>query len=155
MVRAVRCRRLLFYLVSRTAIALYRTFPVFGRLQGAIAIIRHGSCFVVLQRADGLGIAFPGGMTRRGEHPADTARREVLEETGLHLDELTFRFAFPDDSLYPAETHVFEAELPAESALELRSTWEGEAREVTLAELRAGIVVSHVRVLEFLDAYPL
>lgn len=46
--------------------------------------------------------AAPGGKHLPGESPDAAARREVLEETGLHVEELTFRMmvaeAGPNDS---------------------------------------------------------
>src|SRR6185369_17596512 len=35
------------------------------------------------------GWGFPGGFLDANERPADAVRREVLEETGIELDELT------------------------------------------------------------------
>ena len=40
---------------------------------------------LMVERADGLGWALPGGMTDPGENPYATAERELGEETGLRL----------------------------------------------------------------------
>lgn len=54
----------------------------------------------------------PGGHIEPGESPADAARRELAEETGVHVTELV---PVNVEVHTPAETHVFMAR-----------SWEGE-----------------------------
>ena len=57
-----------------------------GPFVGVSAIVtRDGAVLVGRRRgAHGVGTwAFPGGKPDPGEHPRDTVRRELLEETGL------------------------------------------------------------------------
>ena len=140
-------RARLFWIVSRFCITAYRTFPFRGHLPGAIAIIRRENGFVVVDRSDGYGLAFPGGVSRRGEEPSQTVQRELREETGLVASSATLLFSFNDDSLYPAETSVFEVEASGE----VRSSWEGRATIATLDELGRGIMCSQRRVVEWLE----
>ena len=59
---------------------------VTGPFVGVSAIVvRDGAVLVGRRRgAHGAGTwAFPGGKSDPGEHPSDTVRRELLEETGL------------------------------------------------------------------------
>lgn len=52
---------------------------------GAVIVNSHGQ--VLLQhRADNGLWGIPGGLIEPGEEPADTAIREVYEETGLHIE---------------------------------------------------------------------
>ena len=58
-----------------------------GRIDVALAIpLRDGKLFVA-RRAESAHLGrfweFPGGKIEAGEEPAETARRELLEETGL------------------------------------------------------------------------
>lgn len=59
-------------------------------LVGAVVVIVDEQDRVLLQqRVHPRGKwAFPGGLMELGESTEDTARREVLEETGLHVGEL-------------------------------------------------------------------
>lgn len=47
-------------------------------------VVREGTVLVVTDR-DGVRHVLPGGRRERGESSAETAQREVREETGLHV----------------------------------------------------------------------
>jgi len=79
---------------------LWRRFPGWAQrafiwcfnahfLVGAVAVIRDGDGQVLLAhhtyRERGPW-ALPGGWVQRGENPADTIVREILEETGLRVE---------------------------------------------------------------------
>jgi 8-oxo-dGTP diphosphatase len=53
--------------------------------------------------------ALPGGRIRTNEQPADAARREVAEETGVIADGIVYLFQFRGFSTLH---HVFRAALP-------------------------------------------
>lgn len=65
-------------------VVVRRSTPSFS--VGSICVIQHddGSILLVrlLYRARW---GFPGGLLKRSEHPAEAARREALEETGLDI----------------------------------------------------------------------
>lgn len=56
--------------------------PPFG---GVSVIVEDQGRFLVVRRSDG-EVSFPGGFMRWREHPAQTARRECKEETGLDVN---------------------------------------------------------------------
>lgn len=59
-------------------------------LPGSVVIIHNSDNKILLQhRSDG-SWGLPGGLMEPGESFEDTARREVMEETGLELGRLTF-----------------------------------------------------------------
>jgi 8-oxo-dGTP pyrophosphatase MutT (NUDIX family) len=63
-----------------------RTGPAPVLLNFAAACVCDDDGRVLLQRrGDGTGWGFPGGAMELGESAAETAVREVLEETGLHV----------------------------------------------------------------------
>ena len=136
----------LFWIISRLAVFAYRTFPFRGHLPGAIGILRREGGFLVIDRNDGHGLSFAGGMSRRREEPLKTLRREVEEETGLKLSSATLLFHYKDDSIFPAEIFVFEAQASGD----LRGSWEGEPVVVDLQDLRGRIIRSQRRVVAWL-----
>lgn len=60
---------------------LFGNLPPFGSVT---VIVEDQERFLVLKR--GRKYTFPGGFMRWREHPGQTARREVYEETGLHVN---------------------------------------------------------------------
>ena len=53
-------------------------------LGGVTVIVQDQEKFLIIERPEG-GYVFPGGFMRWKEHPAQTALREGMEETGLTL----------------------------------------------------------------------
>ncbi|MBV8207807.1 MAG: NUDIX hydrolase [Acidobacteria bacterium] len=140
-------RSRLFWLISRSAACLYRLFPFRGYLRGAVGIIQREGGYVAVQRNDGFGLAFPGGMCRRGEDPSQTLAREVREETGLEVSSAVFLFSYRDTSLYPSETHVFRADASGT----LRGSWEGVPLVAPLDTLRGHIMCSQRPIIEWIE----
>lgn len=139
-------RSRLFWFISRTAHVLYHYFPVFGRIRGSIAIIRRDGGFVVIERNDGFGLGFPGGIARFHENPEVTVRREVAEETGLKILSVDYKFNFNCQSPFPTLTHVFEATADGQ----LRGSWEGTPQVVSFEELQRRIVPQQRQVISYL-----
>lgn len=139
-----------FWVVYRTACRLYAWFPIFGTIRGSVAIIRRDFGFVVIERNDGYGLGFPGGIAGFHEPPEMTVRREVREETGLRLLTAEYKFHFTHPRPFPTETHVFEATAEGE----IRSSWEGTARIATLAELDEHVVPQQRQIVEYLLSQP-
>lgn len=69
-------------------------------LVGAVVVVRNDSGEILLQhRSDG-DWGLPGGLMDLGESLEDTARREVLEETGLQVGSLTLLGVFSGPEYY-------------------------------------------------------
>ena len=62
---------------------------------------------------------FPSGFVDYGEHPAETIVREVKEETGLHVTDVTLLGVFqsPDDDREPGHIMFFYAARVASGSL--------------------------------------
>ena len=79
------------------------TVPVY---QGKFVLVRQWR-----HSADRLTLEFPGGVADRGEDPAITARRELLEETGFRAGKLTELGACsPNPALFKNTFHCYLAE---------------------------------------------
>jgi 8-oxo-dGTP pyrophosphatase MutT (NUDIX family) len=139
-------RRRLFWIVARTCLALYRRFPVFGTLRASIAIIRRNQQFLVIQRNDGRGLSLPGGLASWQEAEEETLRREVLEETGLRVTGQELRMRYHSTADVPCDTSVFAVQATGE----LKNSWEGSPRWMTMAELEPRMLKSQRPVLELL-----
>jgi len=140
----VRAR--LFWFISRTAIFLYRHFPIFGPIPGSVALIRRGAGFLVIQRNDGYGLGLPGGVARPFESAEKALLREVFEETGLTVTSAELKLVFETSLLYPTRTSVFEATVEGEP----RGSWEGRVVSVSLEELEHGIMKTQMPVVDYL-----
>ena len=86
-------------------------------LPGSVVLILNDTNQVLLQeRAPGI-YGLPGGLMELSESLEDTARREVLEETGLHIGKLTlchvysgpeYYFEVPNGDTFYSVTAVYE-----------------------------------------------
>jgi len=88
-----------------------------NRVDIALAIPHRENRFLVARRAMGLHLTghweFPGGKIEPGEQPADAARRELAEETGLIATELEpLVVVVHDYTQLPLRFHVFVARDP-------------------------------------------
>lgn len=97
----------------------------------------------MIDRSDGLGLSFPGGLIHPWESAEKALKREIWEETGLEVTDLVFTFSYSDNTFYPNKTFVFEAQTRGD----LRSSWEGTAVEVAAMEVRSRIMESQRQVL--------
>lgn len=69
-------------------------------LVGAVVVVRNDAGEILLQhRSDGAW-GLPGGLMDLGESLEETARREVLEETGLQVGRLTLLGLFSGPEYY-------------------------------------------------------
>jgi 8-oxo-dGTP pyrophosphatase MutT (NUDIX family) len=135
-----------FWILSRAGLAAYSRFPIFGPLKVALGVIRSGDSFLVIERNDGRGISFPGGLSLPWEAAEKTAEREILEETGLRVTKSVLKLHYVSKEDVPVDLSAFEVEVMGE----LRGSWEGTPRWVELTELRQRVLRSQRRVVEAL-----
>jgi len=137
----------LFRFCSRLFVATYGRWPLFGELRSSIAIVRRGELFLLQRRSDDLGWAFPGGTAFFWESPEQTLRRELREETGVEARSLRLLFVYRDRHFVPSRISVFAVEAEGE----LRSSWEGEARWIPLADAIPEFFAAQQVVLDYLE----
>jgi len=137
-------RRSLFSLLSRTGVAVYSRFPVFGALRASVAVIRNSQLILVIERSDGRGLSLPGGFTHPWETPEQAVLRETIEETGLRADQCRFLFEYQTTLDVPCVITVFQLEASGE----LRDSWEGSPCWLPLTEIRHRLLPSQRQIVD-------
>lgn len=133
-----------FRFLSRSGLAIYSRFPIFGTLQGVVGLIRDKDKFLVIERSDGRGVSFPGGFQMPWEEAEQAAIREVREETGLDVIKSVFKQRYFSSNEVPLNISVFEMEATGQ----LRSSWEGTPCWLPVSELRERLLPSQRRIVE-------
>ena len=109
-----------------------------------VGLIRYKDTFLVIERNDGRGVSFPGGLQFPWESAEQALVREVLEETGFEVTRFVFKFRYYSAAEVPLNITVFDAE----AAGQLRSSWEGTPCWLPIAELRQRLLPSQRRILD-------
>jgi 8-oxo-dGTP pyrophosphatase MutT (NUDIX family) len=136
-------KRLAFKVIAKSAIAIYSRFPIFGDLRAAVAVMRQNGLILVIDRNDGRGFSFPGGLTHRGESAENSMRREVKEETGLEVDQARLLFEYRAISDVPCVVTVYEVTAVGT----LSESWEGTPRWLPLTEVTSRILSSQAEII--------
>jgi 8-oxo-dGTP pyrophosphatase MutT (NUDIX family) len=139
-------KRYAFWILSRTGLAVYSRLPIFGALRVAVGVIRKDDEFLAIERSDGRGLSFPGGIAMPWESTERAVAREIFEETGLNATRLSLKFCYFSNQEIPVNLAAFEVDAEGR----LRASWEGAPRWVALGELRQRVLPSQQRVVETL-----
>ncbi|MGB8731657.1 MAG: NUDIX hydrolase [Candidatus Sulfotelmatobacter sp.] len=143
-------KRTLFAVLSRTGVAGYSCVPVFGFLRASVAVVRNGPLVVVIDRSDGRGLSFPGGLAWPWETSEEAMRRELLEETGLQIEKASPLFEYRTSADVPCILSVFDAETTGN----LADSWEGSPLWLPLAEIQASLLPSQKEIVDRILAGP-
>jgi len=137
-------KRRLFWVLSRSALAAYSRLPLFGWLHASVGVIRKGQLVLVIDRSDGRGLSFPGGLAMPWERAEQAMKREVSEETGLQVQRCTPLFEYRSSVEVPVILAVFAAEAEGE----LKDSWEGSPRWLPFTEIRAHLLPSQKEIVD-------
>jgi ADP-ribose pyrophosphatase YjhB (NUDIX family) len=115
--------KVFYRLPQRTRLRLVRlaapTYTV-----GAVVLVHDAEAeppgrLLLLRQPPGRGWSLPGGLLNHGERPADGARRELREETGLRVEPEELSAATPNALVHTRGRWVdmvFEVRVPASTA---------------------------------------
>jgi 8-oxo-dGTP pyrophosphatase MutT (NUDIX family) len=99
---------------------------------------------LVIDRNDGRGLCFPGGIAMPWETDGHAMVREVSEETGLRVKQSTELFTYPNSADIPIVITVFAVEAEGE----LRDSWEGSPRWLPLTDIRPRLLPSQKEIVD-------
>jgi 8-oxo-dGTP pyrophosphatase MutT (NUDIX family) len=134
----------LFFILSRTYVAVYSRLPILGYLRASVAVIRDGELVLVIERSDGRGLSFPGGLSWPWETAERAMVREVLEETGLRIEKSSLLCEYKSSADVPCALSVFTAE----AAGALADSWEGSPRWLPLTQIRPQLLPSQQPIVD-------
>jgi 8-oxo-dGTP diphosphatase len=137
-------KKRIFAVISKLAFGIYGRVAIFGTLRAAVGVVNQGERFLVIDRSDGRGYSFPGGLALPWENNEQALIREVHEETALHVSRSRFMAAYFSQAPIPCNIHVFRVEVSGR----LGDSWEGTPVWVELKELKNGVASSQRYIVE-------
>jgi 8-oxo-dGTP pyrophosphatase MutT (NUDIX family) len=143
-VRFRQIKRAALGVLSRSGVAIYSRIPIFGYLRAAVAVIRSGRLLLIIERSDGRGVSFPGGLAWPWETAEKAMRREISEETGLRVVESSVLFEYRSRAEIPCQLTVFEAQV---SGI-LKDSWEGSPCWRSAAEIKDLLLPSQKQIID-------
>jgi 8-oxo-dGTP pyrophosphatase MutT (NUDIX family) len=137
-------KRHLFWALSRSAIAAYSRLPLFGWLRASVGVIRKGQLVLVIDRSDGRGLSFPGGLAMPWETAEQAMKREFSEETGLPVKHCTQLFEYRSSADVPVILAVFAVEAEGK----LKDSWEGSPRWLSFTDIRPRLLPGQREIVD-------
>ncbi len=98
----------------------------------------------MIDRSDGRGLSFPGGLAVPWETAEQAMKREVLEETGLRVKHYKQLFEYRNSTDVPVVLAVFAVEAEGE----LKDSWEGSPRWLPLSDIRSRLLPSQREIVD-------
>jgi 8-oxo-dGTP pyrophosphatase MutT (NUDIX family) len=144
-------KKKLFYVISRAALWSYRRAPIFGMLRACVGVIRSQGRVLVIQRNDGRGLSFPGGLAWPWETDEKALLREIQEETGLLPQSCEFAFRYESHIDIAVRIAVFHVD----AAGEVRGSWEGTPQWMEIADVQCDVLRSQKYIVERLLDRPI
>lgn len=137
-------KKRVFAVISKLAFGAYRRVSIFGTLRAAVGVVNRGGRFLVIDRSDGRGYSFPGGLALPWEDNEQTLIREVQEETALQVKQSKFMATYFSQEPIPCNINVFRMEVSGG----LGDSWEGTPVWVELQELKNHVAASQRYIVE-------
>ncbi len=144
-----KAARLLLHVISVICDILLIRFPPIPTT-GAI-IVHKGKILVI--RVAKSKYTLPGGILRSHETLEDCLKREVLEETGLHVQSLTYFGQYPCKVQYPTINFTYIVRIKGGT---LRKSSEGTPVWVNIEEVNNKFVYldNNYTLIDYLSKFP-
>lgn len=99
---------------------------------------------LVIDRSDGRGLSFPGGLAMPWETAENAMKREVAEETGLRVKRSLQLFEYCSSADVPVVITAFAVEADGDP----KDSWEGSAVWLPLTDIRHRLLPSQKEIPE-------
>lgn len=97
---------------------------------------------LVIDRSDGRGLSFPGGLAMPWETAENAMKREVSEETGLRVKHSVQLFEYSSSADIPVVITVFAVEADGDP----KDSWEGSPLWLPLGGIRTRLLPSQQEI---------
>lgn len=97
---------------------------------------------LVIDRSDGRGLSFPGGLAMPWEPAEDAMKREVAEETGLRVKHSVQLFEYFNSADIPVVITAFAVEADGDP----QGSWEGSPLWLPLTEIQPRLLPSQKEI---------
>jgi ADP-ribose pyrophosphatase YjhB (NUDIX family) len=115
----------------------------------SVVLVDESDRLLLIQRTDTGGWGLPGGFMEPGESYEDTGRREVREEVGVDVGELSllgvfsgpeYFYRYPNGDQVHNVTAAYLARCPADVSLSLQASEASDARFFDVTRLPGDII---------------
>ena len=107
-------------------------------------MIRRDSLILLIERNDGRGLSFPGGIQMPWENETTALKREVQEETGLKVTSHQALLRYDTEVEIPVQLAVYDVQAEGH----VRGSWEGSPCWIEPRSAHSRVLRSQQRIID-------